>query len=124
MQTESSLKHLSRKASSHVYIDWRSRDFHRLIASRISSDPSLLEVARNNIRRWRELARGRKKEPYYLSAWEKELEKGVEHVLSFMVDDSEYATQLRQSSPFAGIISQRERIQFFREWNDKHRPKL
>jgi len=106
--------------SDHIYIDRRSRDFHRLIADRIKKNPALLNIAHENITRWRKRHKQEnphRTEPYYLSAWEDVLSKGLAHALIFMCEDSDRATQLRQSSPFAGIIPQRERIEFFKAWN-------
>jgi len=113
-------KNINKPFSDHVYIDRRSRDFHALIAERIRNNPKLLVIAYTNIVRWRNRHKTQnpnRPEPYYLAAWEEILDKGLEYTLAFMCEDSEKATQLRQSSPFAGIIAQRERIEFFKTWN-------
>jgi len=113
-------RHPDKPISDHVYIDRRSRCFHILIADCIRKNPELLMISRTNIARWRErhkIQNPHRSEPYYLAAWENVLNRGLDYTLCFMCEDSERATQLRQSSPFAGIISQRERMEFFKIWN-------
>jgi len=106
--------------SDHVLLDRRSRDLHMMIADKIRNNPHLLDVARENIARWRtrhKKENPNRNEPYYLAAWEAILDKGLDYTLSFMREDSEWAAQLRQSNPFPGIINQRERLEFLHTWN-------
>jgi len=101
------LAKMSRVTSDHAHLDERSLALHRLVAEKISADPALLDKARANVRRW-QAASG---EPSLaLSEWEQILDASpVDEVIALLVERSERATRLRQSSPFAGILTEPER---------------
>lgn len=103
--TRSSFRH-------HDWVDERSRALHEAIAQKIRRDPALLDLAKNNITRWLENA-DRAVQPA-LQKWKTFIEtKPLEELLSFLTDESELACQLRQSSPFTGILTPRERDEIF-----------
>ena len=89
----------------------RSLAFHRVIASRLVRDPIILEKARERVKTW--LARPPARP--FAREWEKVLAGDAKSVADFLVDRSELATELRQSSPFAGVLDARER---WRIWSD------
>jgi len=94
---------------THAQIEERSIVLHRVIAQRISDNPALLDVARANLRRWI----GQQGERLYWTEWEKILEDTMEEILAFMVSPTERARRLRQSSPFCGILTPRERWKIY-----------
>jgi hypothetical protein len=94
---------------THTQIEERSIVLHRVIAERVSENPALLEVARTNLRRWV----GRDGERLYWTEWEKILNSPLEDILALMVSPSEKARWLRQSSPFCGILTPRERWKIY-----------
>jgi hypothetical protein len=101
-------------AVTHQEIDARTLAMHRLVAEKIRRDPRLLDVARANLARWR-------LEPHpgdrgHLEEWERAMGAGLESALALAVEDSERAAALRQSSPFAGVLTARERHAFLRSW--------
>ena len=104
----------------HTRLDARSLELHVLVSNKIKSNPQLLEIAKANIQRWRLLHQNKydKKEPYYLQVWEDIISQGVEKVCAFLQDESEYAKEMRQSSPFAGILSDEERLEIFKKFNE------
>jgi len=59
------------------------------------------------LRRWRRKA-GRKK-PTYLSEWEALLKKPWPELAAAITELSESGARLRQSSPFAGVLTPAER---------------
>lgn len=101
----------------HQRLSRRSLDFHRLIADRVRKQPALLDIARANLAHWRCAAPTR---AGYLAEWENILAQGMQHALSVATEQSETADRLRQSTPFAGLISPRERWEFLRLWNDRN----
>ncbi|MFM0140587.1 hypothetical protein [Caballeronia grimmiae] len=104
--------------SYHVELDRRSLEMHRLIAAKIRANPALLARASNNIERWHSMS---KRGPHHhLVEWAALIEQGMDVVLAFATEDSEHATELRQSSPFAGILTQTERLEFLRQWREAH----
>ena len=103
---------------THQEIDRRSVALHRLVAERVRRDPSLFEKARVTLARWRETV-CISSQPY-LNEWEQLMNQGVEACLSVAVEDSERATALRQSSPFSGVLTNRERFAFLKQWRNDH----
>jgi hypothetical protein len=93
--------------SDHSRLDERSLALHRLIAEKVLADPALLDKARGNVRRWQE---GHGSPSLALAEWEQILSGPVDQVAGFLVERSEKATRLRQSSPFTGILTEPERL--------------
>ena len=92
--------------SDHRRIDERSLALHRLVAAKLRADPAILNEARDNLLRWQKMD-GSPVLP--LSEWEKILSGTPSQVAAFLEERSERATRLRQSSPFAGILTEAER---------------
>jgi len=91
--------------SDHKRIEARSLAMHRKIATRLRSQPSLLKIAKKNISRW--LAQNGAIPN--LVAWKELLKQPLPDILAVLVSSSESARDLRQSSPFCGILTPRER---------------
>jgi hypothetical protein len=101
----------------HRLIDERSLAFDRLTAEKIAANPALLEVARANVRRWKETS-----SPRVLPAlleWEALLNGPIEELFAMMKSMDERAVRLRQSSPFAGILSVAERTAILQEFQQR-----
>lgn len=96
--------------SDHVRLDQRSLALHFAIAEKIKADPALLDKALQNIKRWKAQSSSLS-DP--LDEWEAIINQGVDKMIEFMRDPSEEATRLRQSSPFAGILTEAERLAIF-----------
>lgn len=96
--------------SDHRILDARSLALHALIARKIARDPRLLGRARRNLDRWRAL---RGTEPQVLGEWRAILARPWREVAAVLTDPGEEATRLRQSSPFAGILSAGERRRIY-----------
>ena len=92
--------------SGHRRIDERSLALHRAIADKLREQPESLQIARDNLVRWRATA-GRSLP--YLDEWQRMLEGPLDNLLSAIESDDERMTALRQSSPFAGVLTPRER---------------
>ena len=99
--------------SDHIRLDERSLALHRLVAQKVLADPALLEKARANVRRWQE---SHGSPSLALAEWEQILSGPVDQVAKFLVERSEKATRLRQSSPFTGILTETERLAVY-EWH-------
>ena len=105
----------------HQMLNARSIEMHRLIADKIRHDPQLLDKARRTVSRWRDTQTFSKKSlEFYVVEWETILSWPVEDILSFLTDPSEKAVQLRQDTPFAGVLSSQERWQFLKQWKKEH----
>jgi hypothetical protein len=93
--------------SDHIRLDERSLALHRLVVQKLLADPVLLDKARANVRRWQQ---SHGSPSFALAEWERILSGTVDQVANFLVERSERATRLRQSSPFTGILTEAERL--------------
>lgn len=102
---------------SHDLIERRSLALHDAVATKLESEPSLLTLARANLARW--CASGGTP---VLFEWLGLLDSlSVPELASLLRSSDERATRLRQSSPFAGVLSMRERQEIFERY-DPRRP--
>jgi hypothetical protein len=94
----------------HRVIEARSLAMHCLIAQKIADDPALLDIPRRNIAAWR--ARYGGAAPPALDEWREILKQPWQAIALILTDPGESAARLRQSSPFAGVLTpaERERI--------------
>jgi hypothetical protein len=89
----------------HQWIDRRSLALHVAVAAKLEAQPQLLEVARANLLRWLSANPGAA-----LREWWQLLESTpLPEVLMLLRSPSEQAARLRQSSPFAGLLTPGER---------------
>ena len=83
----------------------RSLALHRAIAERLRHDPqSILEQARRTLSRMSTVASSQA-----LREWAVLLDRPLEALVTVMTDPSPWARELRHVTPFAGILSARER---------------
>ena len=94
----------------HARIDARSLAMHRAIAAKLLAEPGLLAIAHDNLRRWAGTA-GRSQP--YLDAWGELLAKPISELAVRIQEDSEVMRAIRQTSPFAGVLSPRERWEIY-----------
>ena len=88
---------------NHQDIDRRSLMMHRIIAERLRARPELVSVAKENMARWNCPER----------AWWREwtdllYSLTVDQLADLIGREDEEACRLRQSAPFAGILSPKE----------------
>ena len=98
---------------NHQRIDERSLALHNAVAEKLRSEPALLEIAGENLKRWYE---GAGHSRPYLDEWRRLLDLPLEDLLGLMVQESERMTALRQTSPFAGILKPAERWAIYRQF--------
>lgn len=89
---------------SHRSAELQSLAYHRLVAERLSE--AIVDAARRRVDRWRNEARVH---PTWVAAWEKLLTRPIAEIAETIAADSPKARELRQTSPFAGVLSQQER---------------
>lgn len=99
-------------------LEERSLDMHRAVAAKLRGDPSLLEIAKANNKRWR--ATTSVHAMPYRDAWQAVLDQGLEAVLRVILDPSEHGVTMRKASPFAGILTEVERQEILRAWRARH----
>jgi len=96
---------------SHEDIDQRNDAMARAIVARIDADP-----ARTGLAKAREVCRGwpARRPGSAVREWAGVLGGDWESVRAVLLDPSERGKRLRQSSPFCGVLSPRERWSFYR----------
>jgi excisionase family DNA binding protein len=82
---------------------------HGAVAGHLATDPiETLERARTNLERLRSAHPGGMSRRW-LDAWQAVLDRGPEAVLETLTSPSALAIELRQNSPFAGVLASEER---------------
>jgi hypothetical protein len=103
---------------SHDQIDARSLALARVVASRIDADPDhrAVDKARALCARWK------KTTPCAdIELWAELLRGGWPEIRAVLLDPSERGARLRQSSPFCGVLSPRERWSLYRSFDHDSR---
>lgn len=95
--------------SSQEYIDEVSLALHQLIAEKLRANNDLINVARNNLKSW--MQHGKDIEGVGAWAeWKEILDKfSIDEVIEIITANTDEGQRLRSSSPFVGIVSQKER---------------
>jgi hypothetical protein len=97
--------------SGHSRASARSLAYHRVVARRLRR--SMVDEARHVLFRWRDQARI---DPLYADRWEDVLSRPLTEIRRTLVDESPEVDDLRQSSPFAGMLSEAERRRIISEF--------
>jgi hypothetical protein len=97
--------------SEHRLLDARSLAMHAVIAQKIERDPALIAVAHRNLRRWQQ--KWGQRRPQWATEWLAILDRSWPEIAAVMTDPGEASTRLRQSSPFAGVLSTDERRRIY-----------
>ena len=90
---------------AHEWIDRRSLALHEAVADKLEAQPQLLEVARLNLQRWL-----RTSSAAALREWSRLLDTTpLPELLVLLRSPGDEPARLRQSSPFAGLLTPQER---------------
>ena len=97
-------------ALQHRIIEARSLAMHCLMAQKIERDPALLDQVRRTLETWHaRYGNDGGDVPRVLDEWQLILRKPWPVIAALITDPGERATRLRQSTPFAGVLTARER---------------
>jgi hypothetical protein len=100
----------------HRLAEERSVAYHRVIAERLRDQPEVLEKARRRVQEWLASSASAR---FYAQKWAEILAGDVASIAAFLVERSDLADELRQSSPFAGALQPRERWRIWRETRER-----
>lgn len=90
---------------NHEWIDRRSLALHDAVAAKLEAHPELLDVARANVQRWLGADPAAA-----VHEWARLLDvTPLPALIELLRSSDERATRLRQSSPFAGVLTPQER---------------
>ena len=98
----------------HRLIDERSLALHCAVAEKLRAQPALLGHAKANLQRWEAGASPRVRPVF--AEWHNLLVGPFDVLLALLTADDARATRLRQSSPFAGLLTASERFAILREF--------
>jgi len=92
---------------SHALIDCINAEQDRVIARKLRRHPRVLRLAQANLRRWS--ARDGKRVRPVFAEWKRILYYlNRSEIADFLVSETPMCRRLRQSSPFAGALSEAE----------------
>jgi hypothetical protein len=95
----------------------RSLHLHRAIAERLRSEPDrTVRLARANLRR---MGAGASKGSQPLREWSVLLDRPVEALAEVLRDPSPWARELRHVTPFAGVLTAKERAEAYRDFAEE-----
>jgi hypothetical protein len=93
-----------RRPRGHRTAELQGLAYHRLVADRLNR--GLVDEATRRVQRWR---RDERIDPRWAEEWERILEMPIPRIAKAISADSKRARELRQSSPFAGLLTPQER---------------
>jgi hypothetical protein len=101
----------------HAIIDKINAAQDRLIARKLRQSPKPLKIAKLNLKRW--IAKHSSAVPTPFTEWHRLLTfLDANEVADFLCSDTPMARRLRQSSPFAGVLTEAE-IRRIRQKHEK-----
>lgn len=98
---------------THAWIDDRSLALATATAAKLRAHPELLEIGRSNLLRWKQTI---SPWPQSLAEWDQILSEDVRSVTARLVEDTADGRRLRQSNPFAGVLTPQERLGIFEQY--------
>jgi hypothetical protein len=103
-----------RKRRTHRAPELHALAYHRLVAERL--DDAMVDQARRRLRRWR---RDERIDPRWAEQWERVLSKPLPEVKKVISADTTRSRELRQTSPFAGSLTEQERRRLHKAVEDR-----
>ncbi|MEJ0006452.1 MAG: hypothetical protein WDM77_08840 [Steroidobacteraceae bacterium] len=100
----------SQRYSTHRLLEARSLAMHALIAGKLARDSSLLSKPRQNLEAW---SAHWQYPPRWVHEWRQILGLPWQQIAALIAEPSERAARLRQSSPFAGVLTPEERSRIY-----------
>lgn len=99
----------------HKTIDKRSLELHRMVVRKMKKNPDrVIHAALENISRWQKIPDIPEN---LLLKWKNILmNKKCREIKKLLLSRSDESQQLRQSTPFCGILSEKERMKIFRKY--------
>lgn len=92
----------------------RSLALHHLIAAELMGDPAaVVSRAKDNLATMRRVNPG---SALHLDEWERILRRPASLIVSIMLDPSEHGRELRQVTPFAGVLDHRQRAEVYSQF--------
>jgi hypothetical protein len=107
----------------------KSLRLHQALLTQIIAEPdAVISKARENLDRWAGMHRPDGMTARYFEEWKRVLDDGLDTIVDVVISPSPEARELRQNSPFAGVLPAETRLRvlqsFRNHWNREHGRKL
>lgn len=93
---------------NHADLDQVSLRLAQRVAERLREQPGIMDVARQNLDRWRRLNANSPSLLRCYEEWQRILARPVDEVCAVLCAETDEGQRLRQNSPFAGVLSPAE----------------
>lgn len=105
--------------NSLTYEKLKSLFLHKAVLDELRKDwEKCSTIAYENIERWKENHRSDGMSVKYLDEWVELLDKGFTAVSQVLLGVDEHSCDLRQNSPFAGVLSDEKRLMVLQEFKE------
>jgi excisionase family DNA binding protein len=100
----------------------KSLRLHQALLTPMLAEPdAVISKARDNLGRWQSMHRSDAMTARYFEKWRQVLDSGLDAIVDAVISPSPEARELRQNSPFAGVLPDETRRQVIRAFNDHWR---
>jgi excisionase family DNA binding protein len=90
------------------------------VAGKVVTDvPRAQTIVRKNVAKSRSVVRG--DSVWWLDEWLRMAEEDIPALLATLVSSSDHSIEMRQNSPFAGLLSESERLAVLSQWRSSRR---
>jgi excisionase family DNA binding protein len=97
----------------------KSLRLHQALLTPMLAEPSaVISKAHDNLNRWTNMHRPDGMTMRYFEQWRRVLDDGLDTILDVLNSPSQEARELRQNSPFAGVLPDETRLRVLRTFND------
>ena len=97
----------------------KSLRLHQALLTPMLAEPdAVISKAHDNLNRWTGMHRPDGMTARYLEQWKQVLNTGLDAIIDVVVSPAQEARELRQNSPFAGVLPDETRRQVLRTFND------
>jgi hypothetical protein len=103
---------------THHVAEQRSIALHREVARRLRAQPELLDRARKRVSGWADQG---SVAPHWVRVWSELLKRPLGDVIAAITDAGQHGCDLRQTSPFAGVIDSATRWRILRDCERQRR---
>jgi excisionase family DNA binding protein len=95
---------------------------HRAMLTLLFTEPEkVLGKARENVQRWKSSHRADGRSARYLSQWESVLDSSLDEIIEVVTSPDEESCELRQNTPFSGVLPDDVRRKVLRSFNEHWR---
>lgn len=105
---------------SPAELDRKSLALHQLVVEKIELDPKLFQRVQQTLQLWRSKENWATRP--YLAQWQAVVDDGMQAALARATEETERGQAMRQASPFAGILTEAERLEFLKSWSRRYEP--